>query len=145
MIARTQAFALTLLTLLVFAGCGGSTEEPAESPAPTGEAPVAETAPAPTEPQIEDGVQVVHVTTGPAGYEPQLIALQAGMPARLVFTRTVDSECLEQVQIPDVGIERTDLPLNEPVAIEFTPEQEGEFTFVCGMDMQTGTLLVRRV
>jgi plastocyanin domain-containing protein len=37
----------------------------------------------------------------------------------------------------------TDLPLNEPVAIEFTPDESGEFEFVCGMDMQRGSIMIR--
>jgi len=89
-----------------------------------------------------DGVQVIEVEAGMMGFAPKKIALEAGVPARLVFTRTIESACSEQVQIPALGVEKTDLPLNKPVAIEFTPEKGGSFTFVCGMDMQTGTLLV---
>ena len=33
-------------------------------------------------------------------------------------------------------------PLGEPVAIEFTPTETGEVQFVCGMDMQRGTIAV---
>jgi plastocyanin domain-containing protein len=89
-----------------------------------------------------DGVQVFEIEAGMTGFAPKKLALEAGVPARLIFTRTVESACSEQVQIPTLGIEKTDLPLKEPVAIDFTPEKGGSFTFVCGMDMQTGTLLV---
>ena len=95
------------------------------------------------QPALVDGVQVVEITVSPAGYSTGRIALQAGVPARLVFTRTVDNGCLHQVQIPDLGIEATELPLNEAVAIEFTPEAAGEYTFACGMNMMKGMLLVR--
>ena len=37
----------------------------------------------------------------------------------------------------------TDLPLNESVAVEFTPTEGGEFEFVCGMDMQRGSIMIR--
>jgi len=94
-------------------------------------------------PHMQDGVQVVEVEAGPDGYVPGRIALEAGVPARIIFTRTTDSACLEQVQIPAFGIETTDLPMNEPVTVEFTPDETGEFQFVCGMDMQHGTMVVR--
>lgn len=94
------------------------------------------------QPEIIDGVQVVEITVTPRGYSADRIALRAGLPARLVFKRTVDGGCAHQVQAPDLGIENTDLPLDEPVAIEFTPKEEGEYTFTCGMRMLKGTLLV---
>lgn len=92
--------------------------------------------------RVEDGVQVVDIEIGQRGYTPGRIRLEAGVPARLVFTRRIEGECPSQVQIPAVGIAKTDLPMNEPVAIEFTPEEAGTYTFTCGMDMMEGTLVV---
>lgn len=77
------------------------------------------------------------------GYSADRIALEAGVPARLVFTRTQEGGCTFQVQIPDFGVEPTDLPVGEPVAIEFTPEEAGSYTFACGMGMVKGGLLVK--
>jgi plastocyanin len=95
------------------------------------------------QPRIVDGVQVLDVSVTAAGYRPRKIALQAGLPTRLVFTRTANGSCVERVQIPDFGIEATHLPLNQPITFEFTPEHEGEYVFACGMDMMRGMLLVR--
>lgn len=95
------------------------------------------------QPRLIAGVQVVELEVGKMGYSADKIALAAGVPARLVFTRTEEGGCTHQVQIPAFGVEATDLPLNEPVAIEFTPEEAGTFTFACGMDMIQGSLLVR--
>ena len=94
------------------------------------------------EPRMEDGVQVVDVTVGQMGYEPREIRLDAGVPARLVFTRQIEGECPSQVQVPAFGVEPVDLPMNEPVAVEFTPGEAGTFQFVCGMEMMEGTLVV---
>ncbi|MGI9174334.1 MAG: cupredoxin domain-containing protein [Rhodothermales bacterium] len=94
------------------------------------------------EPRMEDGVQVVDVTVGQMGYEPQEIRLQAGVPARLVFTREIEGDCPSQVQVPAFDVAPTDLPMNEQVAVEFTPDEAGTFQFVCGMDMMKGTLVV---
>lgn len=93
--------------------------------------------------RMEGGVQVVEIEAGRMGYAPKQIALEAGVPARLVFTRTVESDCSARVKIPAFGVPVTDLPMNEPVTVEFTPDASGEFTFVCGMDMQRGSLMVR--
>lgn len=93
--------------------------------------------------RLVDGVQVVEIEAGRMGYAPRAVSLEAGVPARLVFTRTVESECSSHVKIPAFDVPVTDLPMNEPVAVEFTPTEGGEFTFVCGMDMQRGSIMVR--
>jgi plastocyanin domain-containing protein len=93
--------------------------------------------------RMVDGVQVVEIEAGRMGYAPKQVALEAGVPARLVFTRTVDSECSSKVKIPAFGVPVTGLPMHEPVAIEFTPGEAGAFEFVCGMDMQRGSIMIR--
>jgi hypothetical protein len=130
-----------LALVLTLAACGPESTE-ADRGAMQG-APPTDTTPAPAEPQIEDGVQVVEIEAGLMGYEPRAVALEAGVPVRLVFTRTVESECSSQITVPAFGVPPTDLPLNEPVAVEFTPAESGEFAFVCGMDMQRGALLIQ--
>lgn len=94
------------------------------------------------EAELVDGVQVVRIEVTASGYRPQRIQLQEGVPTRLIFHRTVEGECPEQVQIPDFGVEKTTLPLNQDHAVEFTPTKSGEFTFACSMDMLQGTLVV---
>ena len=37
---------------------------------------------------------------------------------------------------------RRELPLNQPVDIEFTPSKTGNVDFVCGMNMLRGTIVV---
>ncbi len=128
---------------LVLAACGG--DEPmdkmegvTQATPPTGEQAEETVA----EPRMEDGVQVVEIEAGPMGYRPGSVALEAGVPARLVFTRTVDSACSSKVTIPAFGVAETELPMNEPVAVEFTPTEGGDYEFVCGMDMQRGSIMV---
>lgn len=136
----TSSLIFSLFLVLTLAACQSET-----APEPVAESPEAAPEAAPEVPQVrmEDGVQVVEIHVGQMGYEPREIPLQAGVPARLVFTRTVDNECSAQVQIPAFGVEKTDLPMNEPTAIEFTPDETGEFQMVCGMDMVDGTLIVQ--
>jgi len=74
------------------------------------------------------------------GYEPAKVTLKAGLNARITFVRTTDKTCGTEVVFPSLNIRRA-LPLNQPVAIEFTP-RAGEVTFVCGMSMLRGTVVV---
>lgn len=135
-------FALLLALPLLLAACGPESTD-ADDGAIQGAPPTDTTAAETAEPRMEDGVQVIEVEAGPTGYRPASVALDAGVPARLVFTRTAESDCSSQITVPDFGVPATDLPLNEPVAVEFTPTESGNFAFVCGMDMQRGTLLVQ--
>ena len=132
-------FLLVAVLASALAACSSETATPAPpelaSAAPDSTAP-------PAEAQLEDGVQVVHVEAGPGGFVPARIALAAGVPARLVMTRTVGETCATEIEVPAYGVAKTHLPLNEPVAIEFTPTEAGEVEFVCGMNMQRGTILV---
>ena len=74
--------------------------------------------------------------------QAERIELQAGVPTELVFTRTNLPACAPEVHIPELGIDKTELPGNEAVSIAFTPEEPGAFEFLCGMDMLRGELIV---
>jgi len=86
--------------------------------------------------------QQVKVTVIDEGFEPRRLAMRAGIPARLTFTRTSDKTCATAVVFPTLNIRR-ELPLNTPVTIDFTPEKTGEIAFVCGMNMLSGTVVVQ--
>ena len=128
--------ALSLFLLLGLAACG-----PRESAPPPPDATAREADHAAV--RLENGVQIVEIEAGRMGYVPGEIRLQADVPARLIFTRTVETDCASQVRIPAFDVPVTDLPMHQPVVIEFTPAESGAFTFVCGMDMQRGALLVQ--
>jgi len=82
----------------------------------------------------------VKITEG--GFEPVSLRLRRGVQARITFLRTTDRTCATEVMIRDFGIKR-DLPLNQPVVITLTPNQKGEFSFTCGMNMMRGKLIVQ--
>jgi Cu(I)/Ag(I) efflux system membrane fusion protein len=133
------------------APAGEPTGTPAPAAAPPGAQPGAadhskmdhSSQAAPARARLVGGTQVIDVTVSPAGYAPKAITLKAGVPARLVFTRTADGGCTDQVQIPAFGIKATALPVGQPVAFDVTPREDGTFTFACGMDMVKGTIVVR--
>ena len=87
-------------------------------------------------------VQTAAVALTENGYEPASLRLRRGVPARVTFVRRVSAGCAQEVVLPDYGVKR-ELPLGEPVTVEFTPAKAGSFTFCCAMGMVRGTLVVR--
>jgi plastocyanin len=141
---RLPLLALLLTAPLALTACADDTPAPVENavdaPEPLGTAPAVDDQP--VEPRMEDGVQVVDIEAGSMGFQPREFTLQAGVPARLVVTRTVEDDCSSQFTIPAYDVDTERLPLGEPVAIEFTPAESGEVEWVCGMDMQRGTIAI---
>ena len=86
------------------------------------------------------GVQEVRVTVK-GGYTPDTIVVRAGTPVRLQFYRDETADCSERVVFEDFGIDAA-LPAFQTTAVEFTPEEAGEFRFRCGMHMLKGLLVV---
>lgn len=86
------------------------------------------------------GLQEVRVIVK-GGYNPDTIVVQAGKPVRLQFYRDETADCSERVVFERFGIDQQ-LPAFQTTAIEFTPEQPGEYPFRCGMNMLKGLLVV---
>lgn len=89
-----------------------------------------------------DGRPTFAVRVVADGYEPSEIRAPAGQPVRLVFTRTTDEGCGQQLVFPELNIRR-DLPLDEAVAVDFTMPQSGSIRFTCGMDMYQGSVVAQ--
>jgi len=86
--------------------------------------------------------KTARIIVGEQGYEPSRVTLRAGIPARLTFVRTSDKTCGTAVVFPTLNIRR-ELPLNQPVEIDFTPQQAGDIGFVCGVNMLRGTVVAQ--
>ncbi len=89
-----------------------------------------------------DGRPELRVAVNDKGYEPAEVRAVAGKPVRLVFTRTTDEGCGQQLVFPELNI-RKDLPLNEAVAVDFTMPASGKVKFTCGMDMYQGAVVAQ--
>ncbi len=76
------------------------------------------------------------------GYKPEVIAILKGQTTKINFFRTDPTDCLSEVVLNDFKI-RKELPLNQKVTIEITPQKSGEFKFSCGMNMYHGKVIVR--
>lgn len=85
------------------------------------------------------GPRKIAIEAGSNGYEPARIAAKAGERIVLVFTRTIDGECMAQVKI--AGGTAIDLPRDVPVEVPVTVPASGELKFACGMDMNTGVIV----
>ncbi|HKQ99863.1 MAG TPA: cupredoxin domain-containing protein [Pyrinomonadaceae bacterium] len=89
----------------------------------------------------EAGVQEIKITIK-GGYSPDVIVVREQVPVRLNFYRDETESCSERVVFADFGISKH-LPAFQTTAVEFTPDRAGEFTFMCGMSMLRGKLIVQ--
>jgi len=87
-------------------------------------------------------VQTAKIEINTKGYRPNSLKLRRGVRARVTFVRTTDATCAKEIVLPDFNIRRA-LPLNQPVVVTFTPSHRGAYTFVCGMNMMRGKLIVQ--
>lgn len=92
-------------------------------------------------PSSRTQTQSVTITLNEKGFQPDSFKLRQGVLARVTFVRKVEATCGTEVVLADYNIKR-ELPLNQPVTIEFTPSKAGEFKFACGMGMLRGTIIV---
>ncbi len=81
-----------------------------------------------------------NVTVDGQGYHPATVSVHAGQPVTLVFTRTSDEGCGQQVVFPSLSVQR-DLPLNTPVEVQVTPSASAPIAFTCGMGMYRGSVV----
>lgn len=87
------------------------------------------------------GARTVAIEVG-REYTPSEVTAAPGEALHLVFTRTTDEGCGQQLVLPELDIRR-DLPLDEPVAVDVTAPASGRLAFTCGMDMYRGAVVVR--
>ncbi len=95
----------------------------------------------PKEPPLPAGATELSVSVDASGYHPAETRAPAGKAVRLVFTRTTDEGCGQQLVFPEQKI-RKDLPLKQPVAVDITMPFSGRVSFTCGMDMYKGSVVV---
>lgn len=76
------------------------------------------------------------------GYSPEVISIPRGKMTKINFIRKDPTDCLSEVVLGDFKIRR-ELPLNQKVTVEITPERSGEFGYSCGMGMYHGKIIVK--
>jgi len=133
--------ALLSLSLVIGSGLGCKQEAKVPPPAPAVAEP---TPPAPTTPPAPAApasvAARVEVTVTEEGFVPGRIPARAGQPITLVITRKAERTCATEILFK--GQEgKTDLPLNKPVEVTYTPKATGDVKFGCAMGMMVGGVL----
>ncbi|MBX3196200.1 MAG: heavy metal translocating P-type ATPase [Microbacteriaceae bacterium] len=89
---------------------------------------------------VDGDVQVQTITVR-GGYSPSVIEVVQGVRTRLLFDRQESGECSSRVVLPEFRVNQG-LPAYATTAVEFVPEEVGDFGFACGMNMLHGTVKV---
>ena len=89
--------------------------------------------------EVVAGGQDIEISVA-GGYHPSTVTIPVGKPVRLHFTRTDPSQCLEEVVLSDFK-QRAFLPMHKKVTLTMTATKPGTYQFICGMNMQHGTLI----
>jgi hypothetical protein len=151
---RILAFAaLTVMTVPVV-GCRSESADkgeqaaqakPAADPAPPAADPAAAPAADPTAtaatPAAAGKGRRIDIKVDDKGYHPSSAPAQAGEDLILVFLRTADNECVQEVLVDG---KKTELPLNKEVEIPTTMPTSGDLVFTCGMKMYEGRVAVAK-
>jgi sulfite exporter TauE/SafE/copper chaperone CopZ len=90
-------------------------------------------------PNVRGNVQEISMKVLPSGYEPSVLAVNAGMPVRWTIDGTQARGCTSVLVIPDLDITQ---PLHTgDNVVEFTaPRNPGKLAFSCSMGMVRGTI-----
>ena len=89
---------------------------------------------------VEGDLQVQTITVR-GGYSPSVVEVVQGVRTRLLFDRQETGECSSRVVLPDFKVNQS-LPAYATTAVEFVPDEVGDFGFACGMNMLHGTVKV---
>lgn len=75
------------------------------------------------------------------GYEPDVVRVPAGRPARIAFLREELAQCSERVVFPALGL-NVALPAFEEVVVDLGERQPGEVEFTCQLGVLRGRVIV---
>jgi len=120
-----------LLCALVIAGCS-------KASAPSGSA-ASGSAPGAAAPTKPGEARHVSIEANEKGFVPDTIEGAPGEKLVLVFTRTIDGDCMSQVKF--AGQKPIELPKDQAVDVPITVPTTGKLQFVCAMDMNTGVIV----
>ncbi|MFU8891280.1 MAG: sulfite exporter TauE/SafE family protein [Anaerosomatales bacterium] len=88
-----------------------------------------------------DGIAEVSLTIANVRYVPNVVAIPADEPVRLIVDRQEDNVCSDELWIPQLGVAQKLEPFGTTV-VEIPPTTAGSYTLTCQMGMMSGTLQV---
>jgi plastocyanin len=131
----------SLLLLTTLAGALGWAACTRSDPTPPGGAATASSAAAPRSAAgARASSGAIQITVTAEGFVAARTRVKVGQPVTLVVTRKVERTCATEIVLKDYGINKP-LPLDQAVAITFTPRQPGRIRYACAMDMLAGELV----
>lgn len=137
---------LVVITLSLFLAACGEEDRSAERQSAASRqdpAPPAATSTPPSEPTIASQAAAQEQTIDVAGeFTPASVAIPANTPARLHFRRGDKPTCADEIVIPELNM-RKKLAKNQTVTFDLPPQQARTLTFLCGMNMLKGTVVVQ--
>lgn len=86
-------------------------------------------------------VQLVNVNVSSAGYSPDYVKVQQGVPVKFMLDSRESYSCANAFVFREFGISTVMQP-NDTKTFTFTPNKKGRFVFTCSMGMYTGTMEV---
>src|SRR5713101_3037922 len=92
--------------------------------------------------QPSAGPPKIEVAVTDNGFVPAVATVGKGRPVTLVITRKTDETCATEAVFASLD-KRYDLPLNQPVRIEFPSGVTDTLRYACGMDMYKGMIVPR--
>lgn len=121
---------MTVVGVLLLLACNKHNEAPAAHPPAL-----------PAEGTVGPDGRITVLVDG-EGYHPATIHSTPGRAVTLVFRRTTDETCGQQLLVPSQNIRR-DLPLNQPVEVALNLPASGNVSFTCGMHMYQGNVVTQ--
>ncbi|MDT8434181.1 MAG: sulfite exporter TauE/SafE family protein [Anaerosomatales bacterium] len=88
-----------------------------------------------------DGIAEVSLTIANVRYVPNVVAIPADEPVRLIVDRQENNVCSDELWIPQLGVAQKLEPFGTTV-VEIPPTAAGSYTLTCQMGMMSGTLQV---
>lgn len=89
---------------------------------------------------LVNGKQEIRMTVDGSGYQPNYFEVKKEIPVRWVINGKNVFGCQGYFVVPDLKVARSLKP-GENI-IEFTPKEEGEIKFACGMGMYKGVIKI---
>lgn len=89
-----------------------------------------------------ENVRTIPIKVSGAEYQPASVIVKKGEPVRLQFTRDEKPTCGDVIVIPALDI-KEEIPANDMVSIDITPDKTGDLEFTCGMNMLKGKIVVQ--
>lgn len=135
---------LIILAILIISSCSSNTLKPTEKAKignPYLQKLADEKNKAPTAAEIKDGKQEISMKIFSDRYEPSVIKLKKGIPAKFNIKSIDNTGCGRTLVMPSIKIYK-ELPENGDVVIEAMPDKVGEGPITCSMGMFSGKVIV---